>query len=157
MKKYILLCLLILSFAVPTFAQKNQQGNKEERKKEMMEFKLKFIAEEIGLQEDQKKQFNEVYTQMENERRAAFKKMKEADKKIKNNPKASEADYDKANQEINLARQQMSAIEANYDKKFEKFLSKKQLFKMKEAENKFMDRIRSCRDKKRGGNKGEKK
>ena len=150
MKRHIFLCLLTFLLVLPAFAQKN---GKHPSHQEMMQFKMEFLAKEMELREDQKKQFNEVYLQMEQDRRSIFKKMKEAEKKINSTQNATEADYEKASQEISTARQQMSAIESNYDKKFEKFLSKKQIFKMKEAENKFNERMRHARDDKKKGKK----
>lgn len=147
MKKHTLLILILLLGFIPSFAQKNDK-DKEARKKEMLEFKLNFLAEEMQLRDDQKKQFNEVYTMMENERRAVFGRLKAAEKKIKENKAASEADYERANKEIADAKNQMAAIETKYDAKFAKFLTKKQIYKMKEAEEKFMKKVRSCRDKK---------
>ena len=115
----------------------------------MMEFKLKFLADEMDLNDSQRKQFNEVYSQMETERRAVFKKIKDAEKIIKGNKNASEADYDKATKDISAAKAQMAQIEKTYDEKFSKFLTKKQIFKMKEAEDKFKETVRKCRDKKK--------
>lgn len=114
----------------------------------MMEFKLKFISDEIELKDNQKKEFYELYNQMETERRAIFKRIKAAEKKIKDNKNASEADYEKASEEISAARAEMNQVEAKYELKFSSFLSKKQIFKMKEAERKFMETARKCKDKK---------
>lgn len=146
MKGKLLLILLAAIIALPSFAQKPA---KEDKRKEMMEFKLKFLADEMELNADQKKKFNELYTQMETERRGIFKKIKEAEKVISNNKNASEKDYEKAYTEIQKGKDEMAKIEKNYDAKFSKFLSKKQIFKLKEAENKFMEKIRECRDKKK--------
>ena len=147
MKRNILVALLAFIFIFPALAQKDNKG--KPTKEEMRKFKLEFLAEQMELADNQKAKFNEIYTQMENERWAVFKKMKEAEKRIKDSKNASESDYEKASKEINQARQQMSVIESNYDKKFEAFLSKKQIFKMKEAENAFMERMKKSRDKKR--------
>lgn len=156
MKRNILLSLLLMAFIFPSFAQKDAQ-KKENKKKEMLEFKLDFLAKEMELRDDQKAKFNEVYTQMDNERRAAFSRMKKAEKSIKDSKNASEADYQKATKEIADAKAQMTAIESKYDKKFSQFLSQKQIYKMKEAEEKFMKRMRECRDKKAGEKKGDKR
>lgn len=149
MKGKILLILLALLSVLPSFAQK--QGNKDHdgKRKEMMEFKMKFLADEIGIKDDQRKQFFEVYQQMETERRAIFKKIKTAEKSIAANKNASEADYEKANKEISEAKNEMTKIDKKYEDKFSTFLSKKQIYKLKEAENKFMEKVRNCRDKKK--------
>lgn len=144
----MLICAVI---AIPAFAQK-QHNHKQGKPshKEMLQFKLNYLADEIDVKGDTKKQFEELYSQMESERRAIFKKMKAAEKSIADNKNASEADYDKAYKEIADAKAEMAQIEKKYDDKFAALLSKKQLFKLKEAEQKYNDRIRGCRDKKRG-------
>lgn len=150
MKQKILFLTLALLFAIPSFAQKKHDGkSKEQRRKEMLEFKLQFLASEIDLQQDQKKEFNEVYTQMEQERRGAFKKMKHAEKSIRENPNASEAEYEKASEEIAAAKAEMLRIEQKYDEKLSTFLSKKQMYKLKEAELKFTETARKMRDDKK--------
>ena len=90
---------------------------------------------------------------MENERRAVFKQMKQIEKDIKNNKNATEADYDKATKETNQAKRKMADIEASYEKKFATFLTKKQIYKMKEAEEKFIKTMRECKEKKRSERK----
>lgn len=156
MKKTILLFIFASLLAFPSFAQKHSSPDKEGRQKEFMEFKLKFLAEEIDLKEDQKKEFNEVYTQMETERRSIYKKIKAAEKKISDNKNASEADYEKAATDISNAKAEMTQIEKKYDEKFSTFLTKKQMYKLKEAECKFMERMRECREKKKNEKKDRK-
>lgn len=150
MKKNILFILLTILFAIPSFAQKKSH---QEKKKEIIEFKTNFIADEMELKDDVRKKFIEVYTQMENERRAVFKQMKQIEKDIKNNKNATEADYDKATKETNQAKRKMADIEASYEKKFATFLTKKQIYKMKEAEEKFIKTMRECKEKKRSERK----
>ena len=147
MKFKHLIILLAIIFALPSFAQ--TPSNQENKRKEMMEFKLKFLGDEIQLNDSQRKQFDEVYTQMEMERRSIFKKIKAAEKLINENKNATEADYDRATKEISNAKSQMDQIEKKYAAKFSQFLSKKQIYKLKEAENKFNDTMRKCGNKKR--------
>ena len=140
--------MLAMIMSIPAFSQK-QNGDKEAKRKEMMEFKLDYLAKAMELRDDQKKQFYEVYTQMENERRAIVKSIKSAEKKIAGSKNASEADYDKASKEISAAKAKMAQIEKKYDDKFASFLTKKQIYKMKEAANEFNEKMRGCRDKKK--------
>lgn len=148
MKKNLFLLFLAVLFAVPSFAQKQEDKDKEARRKEMLEFKLDYLAKEIDLRDDQKKQFNELYTQMEVERRAIYKKIKKAEKSVADKD-ASEAAYEKASKEIQAARAEMVQIEQQYDEKFASFLSKKQMFKLREAEGKFMQKMQDCKEKRK--------
>lgn len=151
MNKKLLLLFFIALISIPAFAQ-NSKDDREARKKELTEFKLKYLADEMDLSEDQRKTFNEVYTQMDNERRAIFKKIKEAEKSVADKD-ASEEDYEKASKEISEARDKMVEIDRKYDEKFSTFLTKKQIYKMKEAEESFKEKMRKCRDKKKNDNK----
>lgn len=130
MKRYLFLSLLAVLFIIPTWAQKE---GKHLNPEEILKMKIDFISKEIELREDQRAKFVDLYSQMQKERMAAFKKKKEAEKKIRNNPNAPDAEYERVNQ----ASQQLKNIEASYEKKFEAFLSKKQIYQMKEAEKKF--------------------
>lgn len=150
MKGRILILLMAVVFALPSFSQaKKKHNDRDSRRQEMLEMKMNFIADEMQLNDAQKKQFFEVYAQMENERRAVFKKIKKAEKTIADNKDASEADYDRASREIAAARAEMTTIEQQYDDKFATFLTKKQIYLMKTAENKFLDKMKSARDKKK--------
>lgn len=154
MKLRILFILFSICLFIPAFSQKNcDEGSHAAKRKEMTQFKLDYLAKEIDLREDQKKQFYELYGQMEAERRAIFKKMKAAEKSISENKNAGESDYDKATKEINAAKSEMAVVEKQYDDKFSTFLSKKQMYKLKEAEAKFTQKMQECRDKKRNKKK----
>lgn len=147
MKVKLLFLIMTLLLAAPAFAQNSgAHKSRDERKKEMMEFKLKFLADEIVLKEDQKKKFDETYAQMEKERRAIFKKMENADKLIKDKANATDSDYEHAVSEKAKAREDMMQIEKKYEEKFATFLTSKQMYKLKEAEDKFKETMRKTRD-----------
>ena len=148
MKRNIILLLLLTILVLPGLAQEKDK-NKHQKHQEILEMKLEYLASEIELKPEQKKQFNELYSKMETERWAVLKKLKKAEKSINDNQTASEADYDKATKEINAAKAEMANIAAQYNKKFSTFLSKKQMFKLAEAEKKFYDKMKGCRNKKR--------
>lgn len=150
MKTRLLFITVLILCMLPSYAQKHRNGaNDKEKRKEFMEFKLDFLSKELDLKEDQKKQFYEVYTQMESERRAVFKKIKQAEKSVRENKDASDADYEKASKEITAAKNEMMQLEKQYDEKFATFLSKKQMFKLKEAESAFNQRMQECKEKKK--------
>lgn len=151
MKGKLILLMIVTLLALPGFGQKKASHDKDkaEWRKEMLDLKLDFLANEINLRDDQKKQFVELYSQMETERRAIFKKIKTAEKSIKDNKDASESDYDKASKEISAAKAEMAQVEKQYDEKFATFLTKKQMYKLKEAEGKFTQKMQDCRDKKK--------
>lgn len=145
MKKTLMLMLMLLSVAFMGNAEK--KGDKEAKAKEFMEFKIKFLADEIGLTGDVRQKFVSLYTQYESERRVLWKRARDLEKKIKGNKNATEADYD----EWSKAKAKIDELSSAYDKKFAKFLTSKQIYKMKTAEEEFMRKMRDCRDKKKNG------
>lgn len=155
MKRNLFLLIIALFIAIPSFAQK-QSADKEAMRKQFTEFKLKFLADEVGLKDDQRKQFEEVYSQMETERRAIFKRIKKIEKSIKDNKNATKEDYKKANNEKAAAKKEMFLLENKYDEKFATFLSSEQVYKLKEAEEKFTEKMRDCRNKKLSEKKDKK-
>lgn len=151
MKGKLIIFLMAILIALPAAAQKSARGDgpSAEKKKEFFEIKLKYLADEIDLKADQKKKFVELYTQMENERRAIFQKMKASERALKHNQNATEADYEKARKDKAAFESQMEQVEKKYESQFATFLSQKQIYKLKEAEKSFMEKVRSCRDKKK--------
>lgn len=147
MKKYLILALLaILTFISPLAAQnKNRGKDRAEMKREIQEFKLKFLAQEMDLEESKHKQFFDLYTQLEEERQKVIRDTKALEKKLKNVEDATDAEYEAVSKAITSAKEKEAEIEKRYDEKFSQFLSPRQIFKMKSAEQKFRDKMREMR------------
>ena len=64
--KYLILTLTLLLIPALCFARK---GNDE---KQLMEYKLKFLAQEMDLKADQQQRFVDLYTRMTAEKRAIY-------------------------------------------------------------------------------------
>ena len=153
-KIYILLLALI--FALPAFSQKSQSREKrEDMRREMHEFKMKFIAQEIELQESQQKRFFEVYDRMWAERGKLLKATRGIEKRLREgNP--SEQEYTEACRAMTEAKEKDAEIEKKYDAIFSEFLTSKQVYKMKDAEEKFRNKMHEMRHKRRFGNSRKK-
>lgn len=152
MKKLLLFIILALTIgSFDGFAQKAKPSKAEREKmwREMQEFKMKFLAQEMDLKESQQKKFFELYDQMSEEKRKVFRETKALEKKLKNNPDASDEEYSKVSEAITEAKEKDARIEREYDAKFATFLSSKQIFKMKAAEEKFRDKMRDMHKKKK--------
>ena len=119
--------------------------------KEITEYKMKFLAQEMDLKEDQKEKFVELYQKMSEERMQNFRRMRQLEDSLKEN--ASEEDYKKASDGIADLKLADARIEKEYDAKFAKFLSQKQIYKMKEAEEKFRRKMHDMRQKRCGEKK----
>ncbi len=153
-KIYILLLALI--FALPAFSQKSQSREKrEDMRREMHEFKMKFIAQEIELQESQQKRFSRSMTVCGAERGKLFKATRGIEKRLREgNP--SEQEYTEACRAMTEAKEKDAEIEKKYDAIFSEFLTSKQVYKMKDAEEKFRNKMHEMRHKRRFGNSRKK-
>ena len=67
MKKIYLILVLAILAVIPVSAQERGKITPEQRK-EFREYKMKFIAQEMNLQDDNRKQFFEIYNQLSDER-----------------------------------------------------------------------------------------
>lgn len=155
MRKTMLLMALLVCVAIPVAAQ-HKCKDKEAMRREVREFKMKFLAQEMDLKEDQQKQFFEVYTQMSEEKTRTVSEARRLEKKLAASKDASEAEYEAVSKAITEAKEKDAEIEKRYDGKFAQFLTPKQIFRMKAAEEKFRDKIHEMRHKKRAARKADK-
>lgn len=146
----MLLCVLC---TVPAFSQNKSKHHKphDEMRKEVLEFKLKFLAQEMELREDQQKEFVTLYSQMDDEKQKLFRHTRDLERKIDKASAASDEEYEAVSRGLIEAKEKDAAIERKYDEKFAKFLTPKQRFKMKAAEEKFRRKMHDMRRKRRGG------
>lgn len=147
MKKQLLLLLIFTFslFSLPVAAQ--HKGNPDKKMmKEITEYKIKFIAQEIGLKDDQKEKFIDLYKKLNEERMKNFRRIRHLEKTL--NEDSSEKDYKEASQTISDLKLQDAQLEKDYDTQFAKFLSQKQIYKMKEAEDQFRRKMNEMRQKK---------
>ena len=74
---------------------------------------------------------------MSEEKFKVFTEVRRLESQLKNNPNATEAEYAAVSDAITKAKARDAEIEKKYDDQFSTFLTKKQIFKMKAAEDKF--------------------
>lgn len=144
--------------AIPSAFSKDEDGVKREKMfREVREFKMKYLAQEMDLTDEQKPRFFELYEEMCHKRDDCFKTAKELERKLKKGGKdASEEDYQKATEAMNQANAEAAEIEKNYNEKFSEFLSQKQIYKLKEAEHSFRSRLEEMKiNRKKGPEKGK--
>lgn len=142
MKKIYLILVLAILAVIPVSAQERGKITPEQRK-EFREYKMKFIAQEMNLQDDNRKQFFEIYNQLSDERLEIREKLHDLNAKVKKGV-ATDADY----AQINRLKEQEAEIDRRYDSKFAAFLSNKEIFKMKEAEKLFHQKLHEMHQKK---------
>ena len=109
--------------------RKERDGKKsrEEMFKEIQECKLKYLA------------------QMSMEKGKIFHECHNIEKELKENPNLTDEDYAKASEKLEAAREKEALIDRVYDAKFATFLSAKQIYKMKQAERAFLEKLRDMR------------
>lgn len=149
-----ILLLLTLSFltGLSVFAQDMPSGKDGKKmSKEIREFKLKYLAQEMELTEEQQKPFFELYTQLMDEYNKTFRQVKVLKKKIKSLDSPSDKDYEALSKATSDAKAKAVEIERNYDTRFAEFLTQKQIYKMKDSEEKFRKKVREMRKKKKSG------
>lgn len=151
MRRILLLVAFVFALAVPSFAQHkvHDKQKHEQMMKEINDFRLKFLAQEMDLKGDQQKQFFDLYNNMMEERKAVFSEMRALEEKVRNDKNASDEDYMALNEAMTSSKEKMALIEKKYDAKFATFLSPKQILKMKEAEEKFRQKMHEMRGKKK--------
>lgn len=158
MKKIFLFVLLLSAGIGVMAAQDKEDGKREKMFREVQEFKMKYLAQEMDLSELQKKKFFEVYEEMEQSKRNCYKEATQADRKLKKDKEATEADYQQVTAAYTKANSEWANQEKQFNEKFSEFLSQKQIYKMKEAENSFKAKLDEMRhSRKKDHHKSEKK
>ena len=144
MNKLAALLLMLIAVILPAGAQ--QKGKKEDMRRELKEYKMKYIAQEMDLKEGQQKQFFELYEQMWDEKEKLHRDTKSLEKKLNDAENVADDEYRKVSTAITEAKEKEAEIDKKYDEKFSQFLSQKQIFKMKSAEEKFKIKMREMRE-----------
>lgn len=129
---------------------------KADMRKEIRDFKIRFLAQEIELRDDQRAKFTEVYSSLMAEEGAIWDEVCNAKHRLKNQKNLTDAEYEQVNAALIDAKSKSAALEKKYDAVFAKFLTPKQRYKMKDAEAQFRRKMEQmCSDKK--GKKHKKK
>ena len=140
MQKIVIL-LIAMVLTIPTYAQNKKKENKEEWKKELQDFKYKYLAQEVELSDEQMTNFFELYAKLEYERKQALKDCKAITKTVKEDGEHSEAEYERAVEAVLNLPIITGQIEKKYYEQFKTFLSYKQLYLLKTAERKFNKKL----------------
>lgn len=141
MKKFVIFILLVIACTGYSFAQKEDDSKKEQRMREVQEYRMKYLAQEMELTEVQKKKFFEVYSEMSGAKKQCYKNAMELERKVKHDKDATEQDYQQLTEALNNANTEWADTEKQYNDKFSEFLTQKQIYKMREAEANFRARF----------------
>ncbi len=156
MKRLYLLLIVLTAGLNIMMAGPKTEKERAEMRKEIRDFKMKFVAQEIELRDDQRAKFTEVYGSMMTEEEAIWDEIFAAQRRLKNEKNLTDAEYEQVNAAIIEGKAKGVALEKKYDALFAKFLTPKQRYKMKDAESKFRRKMEEmCSEKK--GKKHKKK
>ncbi|MDE6007278.1 MAG: Spy/CpxP family protein refolding chaperone [Muribaculaceae bacterium] len=144
MKKLILLMILIATLSLPALAQKaGKSMSRETMRKEITDFKIKYLAQEMKLNEEQQKKFSVLYRELSEERHELFHKVHSLKKNLKEG--ASDEAYEAYTKASVEAKEKEAEIAKKYDSKFSEFLTPKQQYEMKMAEERFNQKMQEMR------------
>lgn len=145
MKKYLLLLLAFFLF-VPSMIADDMKDRKK-MSEEIQKFKIDYLAKEMGLSEAEKAKFEPIYNEYDEARRKAGAEAWRFERKLKKEKNASEEDYKKLSELQQATREKINDIDKEYNKKFESFLTSKQIYQMHQGEDKFFSKMKEMRKK----------
>lgn len=139
MKLRFIIFAAIFGLAASSFAQaRSSRADREKWLKEVREYKHDLLVEETEMSQEQQDEFLPLYSAMEKEIYQVNFDARALENKISSSSAVvSDLEYEKAAEALAEVKQREGEIEMEYYKKFEKILSKKQLFLLKRAENRF--------------------
>lgn len=159
MKRHILLFLGVLLCFGSVMADRKSpdKGPNPKMWKEIQDFKMKFLAQEMNLDREQRVKFYETYSELSEKKKNLFCEIRRIEKQLEENKNATDEEYAAASARIVEAKEKDAALDKEYDARFAKFLSSKQIYQMKNGEEKFKRKMAEMRDRKGNMKKHPKK
>ncbi len=137
MKAKLYIIVALLATALTAVAQNNNKDQRTRWMNEVRTQKYEFIVKETDMTKEQQDEFLPIYKEMEKAIFTANQEARALELKVTNQTRTTEAEYAAAALMLARVKQREGDIEMEYYQKFERILSKKQLFQLKRAENKF--------------------
>ncbi|MDE5608338.1 MAG: hypothetical protein K2I64_05340 [Muribaculaceae bacterium] len=113
-------------------------AKREQWFKEMRNNKHEFLIRELDLAPAQQAEFFAVYDRMEDSLMKLGEATRKAEMSVKETPDPTDKDYDDATNELFELKGREYRIEKDAQAEFSKILTKRQLFRLKGAERKFV-------------------
>lgn len=155
MKKYLIAILIMLMSVPVSHAQRKEPS--AEVLKELQEFKIKYLIQEMELQADKQGEFSSIYAKYDKERNSLFRQLYHKARAIRKEAKHTDAEYLEAAESMATAKSREGALEESYFQQFRTILSPKQLYQMKRAEKKFDHKLNEMHRNNKGKKRGPKK
>ncbi len=146
MKRLSLLFALLLALTVQSVSAQppcppgggHDPAKREQWFKEMRNNKHEFLIRELDLAPSQQAEFFAVYDRMEDALMTIGEAARKAEMAVANNPDPTDKEYDEAINQLFELKGSEYKIEKEAQAEFSKILTKRQLFKLKGAERKFV-------------------
>lgn len=152
MKRFLLILITLISLTPAALAEPKDEPTAE-MLKELQEFKVKYLTQEMDLPADKQSEFTKLYMQYENERSALFRDLHKRFRSMCKIQTPSDAEYMSAAESMSTAKAREGELEKKYFNKFKIILTPKQLYNMKRAEGKFDRKLDEMRRKGNGKSK----
>lgn len=151
----ILLGGLSVSLAAQNGAGAQTQEQRKARNEQFCKFRRDYMMKQIGLTEQEAKQFFPLYEELESKKWKADKEARDFARKVAHATGAvSDIEYEKAAQALLEKDEKMAQLDREYYNKFKTFLSSEKLFKFKNAQMKFPRAMMKWHGGKNGQHKG---
>lgn len=144
MKRFLTALSLILILAAPAISahghcqpDDHDPAKRQQWFEDMRRNKHEFLIRELDLTQAQQEPFFQVYDAMEDELIRIGEETRKAEKEVRDNENPTDADYDRAINELFELKGREYLVEKGAKEKLAKILTKRQLFKLKGAERKF--------------------
>lgn len=138
---FIILFSVISIFQCQT-AQANNNGKPQQTDNkwlnEVRNYKHSFLIKELDMTDEQSKEFIPIYTEMENKIYQANREARKLEQEISaTSLHVSDEEYERVATILSQVKTKEAEIEQEYFQRYSKILTKKQLFLLKRAENRF--------------------
>ena len=160
MRKLVLVWSAIFLFGLPVslLAQNKNNESKQGRREQyeqLCKFRRDFMMEQIGLSEQEAKQFFPLYEELEGKKWKLDKEARDFARKVARSTTAvTDTEYQKAAEALLEKDEKMAQLDREYYDKFKTFLSSEKLFKYKNAQMKFPRAMMKWHGNKNGQHKG---
>lgn len=118
-------------------------------RKELREYKLKFLVQEADLKGEVKDGFSKAFNEHFEAQGKLFKEMRRAKKSLESKSVPTEADYAEYQKTEKSIKARQKAADDKYRASLEKILSPSQLFKLQSAEDKFREKMQEMKAKRK--------
>lgn len=142
-----LIAAIILTFT-QAFAQKpHDKAQRQQWMNNMIQSKTDYVVKEIGLNDNLKPKFEKQYRAMCHEVARLGRDTRNLERTIVKKDNPSDLEYEKGAEAMAEFKVKEGNIEMKYFNQFKTYLTKKQLFNMKIAEQKWMNELMKHRGK----------